>query len=39
LEGLHSLVAFKMEIELARTDEKLNASTMDFPQMTKEGIL
>ncbi len=39
LEGLHSLVAFKMEIEPARIDEELNASTMDFPQMTKDGIL
>jgi predicted glycoside hydrolase/deacetylase ChbG (UPF0249 family) len=39
LEGLHSLVAFEMEIEPAYIDEELNASTMDFPRMTKDGIL
>jgi hypothetical protein len=39
LEGLHSLVAFEMEIEPTHIDEELNASTMDFPHMTKDGIL
>jgi hypothetical protein len=38
LEGLHSPFAFEMEIELAHIHKKLNATTMDFPQMTKDNI-
>jgi hypothetical protein len=38
LGRLHSPFAFEMEMELAHIDKKLNPSTMDFPQMTKDNI-
>jgi hypothetical protein len=38
LKGLHSPFAFEMEIELAHIHKKLNATTMDFPKMTKDNI-
>jgi hypothetical protein len=38
-EGLHSLIAIKIEIELVRIAKELNISAMDFPQMTKGNIL
>jgi hypothetical protein len=39
LEGLHSPTTTEMEIVPTHINEELNASTMDFQQMTKDGIL
>jgi len=39
LERLHSTTTIEMEILPTRINEELNASTIDFQQMTKDGIL